>query len=116
MIHFHIVTLFPESIEPYLSSSIIGRAIKAKKIKVSFYDPKKFTRDTSTRLSAGKYGRVDRRPYGGGPGMVLEPDAILQAAEKALRQAQGKAEKMFFSTDGKQFDEQMAKRLAKKKD
>jgi len=108
MIHFHVITLFPESIEPYLSSSIIGRAIKAKKIKVSFYDPKKFTRD--------KYGRVDRRPYGGGPGMVLEPGAILQAAEKALRQAQGKAEKMFFSTDGKQFDEQMAKRLAKKKD
>lgn len=107
MIHFHIITLFPDSIEPYLKSSIIGRAQKAKKIKISFYDPKKFTRD--------KYGRVDRRPYGGGPGMVLEPDAILRAAEKALRRAQGKPEKIFFSTDGKQFDETMAKKLSKKK-
>lgn len=110
MIHFHVVTLFPESIEPYLSSSIIGRAQKSKKIKISYYDPKKFTRD--------KYGRVDRRPYGGGPGMVLEPDAILRAAEKALRQAQGRqgkkrsVEKIFFSTDGELFDERMAMSLA----
>lgn len=107
MIHFHIVTLFPESIEPYLKSSIIGRAQKAKKIKVSFYDPKKFTHD--------KYGRVDRRPYGGGPGMVLEPDAILHAATKALGKNK-RAEVIFFSTDGKQFDEMMAKKLAKRKD
>jgi tRNA (guanine37-N1)-methyltransferase len=115
MIHFHIVTLFPESLEPYLKSSIIGRAAAAKKIKISFYDPKDFTRD--------RYGRVDRRPYGGGPGMVLEPDAILRAAEKALRQAQGKRQskkngvkKIFFATDGAQFDEKTAKKLSSKKD
>ncbi len=107
MIHFHIVTLFPESIEPYLKSSILGRAIVAKRIKISFYDPKKFTRD--------KYGRVDRRPYGGGPGMVLEPDGMLRAAEKAVGKKRG-AEKIFFATDGDIFDEAMAKRLSKKKD
>ena len=106
MIHFHIITLFPESIEPYLKSSIIGRARNAKKIKVSFYDPKKFTRD--------KYGRVDRRPYGGGPGMVLEADGMLRAAQKAV--GKRKAEVIFFSTDGKQFNEPMAKQFAKKKD
>lgn len=108
MIHFHIITLFSEAIEPYLKASIVGRAVAAKKIKISFYDPKKFTRD--------KYGRVDRRPYGGGPGMVLEPDGMLRAAEKALRRAQGKPAKIFFATDGAQFDEAMAKTLAKKKD
>jgi tRNA (guanine37-N1)-methyltransferase len=107
MIHFHIITLFPESIEPYLKSSILGRAIAGKKIKISYYDPKKFTRD--------KYGRVDRRPYGGGPGMVLEPDGMLRAAEKAVGK-KGGAEKIFFATDGKLFSEQDAKRLAKKKD
>lgn len=105
MIHFHIVTLFPESIEPYLKSSILGKAIEKKKIKLSFYDPKDFTRD--------KYGRVDRRPYGGGPGMVLEPDAMLRAADKAIGKKKG-AEKIFFATDGAQFDESMAQKLAKK--
>jgi tRNA (guanine37-N1)-methyltransferase len=107
MVHFHIVALFPESIEPYLNASIIGKAREKKLIKVSYYDPKKFTRD--------RYGRVDRRPYGGGPGMVLEPDAILRAAEKAIGKKKGAA-KIFFSTDGAQFDEAMAKKLSKKKD
>src|SRR3990167_5591046 len=106
MLHFHIVTLFPESIEPYLASSILGRAQKDKKIKVSFYDPKKFTRD--------RYGRVDRRPYGGGPGMVLEPDAILRAAEKAV--GKKRATKLFFSTNGAELNETFAKKLSKQKD
>lgn len=116
MIHFHIVTLFPKSIEPYLTSSILGRAIKKKLIKVSYYDPKKF--------AVGKHKRVDQRPYGGGPGMVLEPQAVLGAADAAMKKIglkfKGlkvkKPEVIFFATDGEQFSEEMAKKLAKKKD
>jgi len=134
MLHFHIITLFPESIEPYLKSSIIGRAQKKKLIKISYYDPKKF--------AAGKHKRVDQRPYGGGPGMILEPVAVLRAARNALSNVskdsprttlrRGKSkirlskgspwtggrggEILFFSTDGKLFDEALAKKLAKKKD
>jgi len=106
MIHFHIVTLFPDSIEPYLQSSILGRAREKGLIKVSYYDPKDFTKD--------KYGRVDRRPYGGGPGMVLEPDGMLRAAEKA--RGKKRAKMIFFATDGVQFDEAMAQKLSKEKD
>lgn len=115
MHHFHIVTLFPESIESYLSSSILGRAREKKLIKISYYDPKKY--------AVGKHKRVDQRPYGGGPGMVLEPQAMLRASEAALKKAKGtgqkakgKPEVVFFATDGAQFDEEMAKRMAKKKD
>jgi tRNA (guanine37-N1)-methyltransferase len=107
MIHFHIVSLFPESIEPYLNASILGKAQEKKKIKVSYYDPKDFTRD--------RYGRVDRRPYGGGPGMVLEPDVVLRAVDKAAGKKKG-VEIIFFATDGAQFDEPMAQKLSKKKD
>src|SRR3989344_9375938 len=103
MIHFHIITLFPDAIRPYLESSILGRAAAARKIKVSYYDPKDFTRD--------KYGRVDRRPYGGGPGMVLEPEGILRAVEKACGKKRG-VDVIFFSTDGRQFTEEMARKLA----
>lgn len=124
MPHFHIITLFPGSIEPYLKSSIIGRAQKEKKIKVSFYDPKDFTpvgkrSALPTEQARTQDLRVDRRPYGGGPGMVLQAEPILRAIEKALRQAQGKTKKkagkattLFFSTDGAQFDEAMAKKLS----
>ncbi|OGG45739.1 tRNA (guanosine(37)-N1)-methyltransferase TrmD [Candidatus Kaiserbacteria bacterium RIFCSPHIGHO2_01_FULL_50_13] len=111
MLHFHLVTLFPKSIESYLKSSIIGRAQKEKKIKVSFYDPKKFTRN--------KHRRVDRRPYGGGPGMVLEPDAVLRAATAALKSKRRRLldfSVVFFATNGKQFDEEMAKKFSRKKD
>lgn len=85
----------------------MGRAVEKKLIKISYYDPKKF--------AVGKHKRVDQRPYGGGPGMVLEPNAVLRAAEKALKGKKG-VEKIFFSTDGTQFDEAMVKKLAKKKD
>src|SRR3989344_724403 len=115
MIHFHIVTLFPESIEPYLKSSIVGRALAAKKIKISYYDPKKFIYPERSRRARTQDLRVDRRPYGGGPGMVLRPEPILRAIRKAIGNKRG-AEKIFFATDGKLFSEQEARRLAKKKD
>ena len=117
MLHFHVITLFPKSIEPYLKSSIIGRALEGKKIKVTFYDPKKFIllRRGFGGQARSQDERVDRRPYGGGPGMVLRPEPILRAARKAIGK-KGGAEKIFFSTDGKLFDEAMAKKLSKKKD
>jgi tRNA (guanine37-N1)-methyltransferase len=110
MTHFHIVTLFPESIEPYLNASILGRAQEKGTIKISYYDPKDFMR-VSKRVQDE---RVDRRPYGGGPGMVLRPEPILRAIEKAV--GKKKAAKIFFATDGTLFNEAMAKKLAKQKD
>jgi tRNA (guanine37-N1)-methyltransferase len=107
MLHVHIVTLFPNAVEAYLSSSILGRAREKKLLKISYYDPKKY--------AVGKHKRVDQRPYGGGPGMVLEPTAMLRASEKALK-GKKSVEKIFFATDGAQFDEAMAKKLSKKKD
>ncbi len=113
MLHFHIITLFPESIEPYLAASIIGRAQDKKKIKVSFYDPKDFVE--SSKKARTQDVRVDRRPYGGGPGMVMRPEPMLRAVQKAVGKKRG-AEIVFFATDGEQFNEAMAQKMAKKKD
>jgi len=107
MLHFHIISLFPESIASYFASSMLKRAIEDKKIKVSFYNPRDFTKD--------KWRRVDRRPYGGGPGMVLEPESVLNSATKALRKAV-RPEIIFFSPSGSDFNTEHAKKLAKKKD
>jgi tRNA (guanine37-N1)-methyltransferase len=73
--NFHIITLFPESFDSYIGSSIIGRAIKDKKIKVDFYNPRDFT--------SNKNHRVDQKPYSGGPGMVIEAEPVIKAIEKA---------------------------------
>lgn len=107
---FHIITLFPESFDSYISSSIIGRAIADKKIKVRFYNPRDFTKD--------KWRRVDHKPYGGGPGMVLEAVSVAKAIEKALKNSKLKAPSskliIWFSPSGKQFDTEYAKKTAKK--
>jgi tRNA (guanine37-N1)-methyltransferase len=104
---FHIVTLFPESFDSYVSSSIIGRALRNGKIKIKFYNPREFTPD--------KWRRVDHRPYGGGPGMVLEAQAVVKAVDKALKSAKGKNTKIIWlSPSGKQFDNAVAEKYAKK--
>ncbi len=106
MTHFHLITLFPESIESYFNTSVLKRAQKDKKIKVSYYNPREFTKD--------KHNRVDFKPYGGGPGMVLEAGSVLRAAQKAIG-AKKDVEVIFFSPSGKQFEQKDAKRLSKKK-
>lgn len=100
--HFHIVTLFPEAFESYLKSSIIGRAVASKKIRVSFYNPRAFSKD--------KHKKVDRRPYSGGPGMVLEALPVLEASKKAIGKKK-KMKKIFLTPEGKKFDAKYAKRL-----
>jgi len=118
MTNYHIITLFPESFESYLKTSILKRAIEDKKIKVSFYNPRNFTpRQARGRLTK-KDTRIDRKPYGGGPGMVIQAEPVIKAIQKALRQAQGrqktkKTKIIFLSPSGKQFDTAYAKKTAK---
>ncbi|HPI24431.1 MAG TPA: tRNA (guanosine(37)-N1)-methyltransferase TrmD [Candidatus Paceibacterota bacterium] len=74
---FHIITIFPESFESYLNSSMLWRAQKEKKVKFKFYNPRNYTKD--------KHRKVDGRPYGGGPGMVLQVEPILLAVKAAQK-------------------------------
>ncbi|HMP67185.1 MAG TPA: tRNA (guanosine(37)-N1)-methyltransferase TrmD [Candidatus Paceibacterota bacterium] len=102
--NFHIITLFPESMSSYIKESIIGRAIVDKKIKIKFYNPRDFTSD--------KRRRIDQKPYGGGPGMVIQAEPVVKAIKKAI--SHSKKSKIFFLTpSGKQFDTSIAKKIAK---
>ncbi len=81
---FHIITLFPHAFDSYLGESILKRAIEDKKIKVKFYNPRDFTED--------KHKRIDRSPYGGGPGMVIQALPVILALEKAFANANRKTQ------------------------
>jgi len=105
--NFHIITLFPNSFDSYLGESILARAIKDKKIKVKFYNPRDFTKD--------KNRRVDQKPYGGGPGMVLEAESVIKAVEKAMARKK-KAKIIWLTPSGKQFDNKSADNFKKYKD
>lgn len=102
---FHVITLFPETVEPYVTSSILGRAIEDKKMAVKYYNPRDFTKD--------KWRRIDRRPYAGGPGMVIEAEPFLKAIAKAKGKKEKRVKTVFFATDGKQFTNTIARKWAK---
>ena len=104
---FSVITLFPEVIEAYANASILGRAQKSGAIKVKAYQ----MRDAS----AHKWKQVDFKPYGGGPGMVLEVPSVVKATEKAITAGKKKKTKVLItSAGGKQFTNEYAKVLAKK--
>lgn len=103
--HFHIITLFPKAFDSYLSESILKRAIEDKKIRVSFYNPRDFADD--------KWARVDRPPYGGGPGMVIQALPVIKAIEKAKGRKKN-VKIIFLSPSGKQFDNIYAAKVSKK--
>ncbi len=98
---FHIVTLFPQSFDSYLNESILKRAQEDGVIKVAYYNPRDFALDSQE--SKGKkikpenmtYAerRVDDKPYGGGPGMVIEALPVIRAIENAIEKALESAQK-----------------------
>ncbi len=100
---FHIITLFPDMVRAYLDDSILGRAQKKGIIKVEYYNPRDFSKD--------KHHKVDSRPYGGGPGMVMQAEPILRAVTKA-RGRKKNVKVVMFSPSGKQFTNTYAKKIS----
>jgi tRNA (guanine37-N1)-methyltransferase len=105
MIRFHLITLFPEACEAYLSASILGRARKNKKIVVDYQSPRDYV--------TNRWGKVDERPYGGGPGMVMTALPVVKAVKKALTRRKGKIALVWFLPDGKEFTNKDADALTK---
>jgi len=110
---FHIITIFPEMFRSYIDESILALAQKKKLIKIKFYNPRDFTKD--------KHKKVDDKPYGGGPGMVMYAEPILRAVAKiqsnSSKQIHDRKKTMkviMFSPSGKQFTNTYAKTLSKK--
>ncbi|CAN5294752.1 tRNA (guanosine(37)-N1)-methyltransferase TrmD [soil metagenome] len=106
MLTFHVITLFPELIEVYCSTSIIGRGVKAGRIAVKTYNPRDYCQD--------KYRKVDDTPYGGGVGMVLKPEPIFAALESIERAS--KSPVCMLTPQGQTFSQRMAEKLAEEKD
>ncbi len=115
---FAIITLFPESIEGYLKSSILKRAEEGGLLSFDILNPRNFTED--------KHRVTDDKPFGGGPGMVMKAEPILKAVETALKNVtplrsksfagQAKTKIVLTSATGKQFTKELAKNWAKKYD
>lgn len=97
----------PDSIKEYLKSSILGRAQKKGLLKISLYNPRDYTEN--------KHKKLDARPYGGGPGMVLQAEPILKAVEKA-RGRKKDVKILIMTPHGKELTNKKAKSLTGYKD
>jgi len=110
-----IITIFPEMFAPVLNESIIKRAQAKGKVKIYVHDLRDFTLD--------KHRKVDDRPFGGGSGMVMGPEAIFKAVEhiKAQksslsgRQAKGKTQVILMCPQGNKLTQKACKGLSKHK-
>ena len=101
---FHFLTIFPEMIEAYVGEAMLARA---KDKKLASYDVKNIR-----HFSKDKWQKTDDRPYGGGPGMVMTPEPILNAFKKI--KPKGKKIKVIqLSPSGTLFTNTIAKKFAK---
>ena len=72
-IAFDVLTLFPDMFPGYLGQSLLKRAIDAGLVDVRLHDIRDWTHD--------KHNKVDDRPYGGGPGMVMMVEPVVACVE-----------------------------------
>lgn len=142
---FHVVTLFPEVVEAYTNTSILGRAQKNKLMSVKAYQLRDFVTNPAKASARGGtpakgargaskwfYKKVDDKAYGGGPGMVLQAEPFIKAVEKITGKSKpspiygtGKKGDLIYqvrpkilitSAGGKEFTNAYAKKLAKEKE
>jgi tRNA (guanine37-N1)-methyltransferase len=106
MLRFDIITIFPDMFGPILNESILKRAQDKKKVTISVHDLRGHTDDK-------KHRKVDDRPFGGGPGMVMMPQPLFDAV-KAIK-GRRKARVIYTSPAGKPFSQFHAKALTKAK-
>lgn len=102
---FSFVTLFPNLIKGYFSESILKRALDEKKISIDFFNPREFTTD--------KHNRVDAPMVGGGAGMLMTPQPLMDTLE-SIKKESPEAHIIFVTPVAKPFKQNDAKRLAMK--
>jgi len=93
---FDVVTLFPELFAPLLTSGITRRAYESGQVDVRLVNPRDF--------ADGNYRRVDDRPFGGGPGMVMMAEPLAQCLDSIQAQRIEIAPVVLFSPVGKPLD------------
>ncbi len=122
MIRFDIITIFPEPFETYFNESILGRAREKKLIDIKIWNLRDFAK-VAPRRARDNFARrkIDDRPFGGGPGMVMSVEPLAKALAQALKRPTSKllgslASKLVVLLDagGKQFNSKMTGDFPKK--
>ena len=100
-----VLTIFPELFSPFLSTSLVGRAIEKGLLEVRVYDLREFTED--------RHRSVDDEPYGGGGGMVMTAPPWIRAVRAVTAGAgQPSSWRVLLSPQGRRLDDAKVRELA----
>ena len=99
---FDVLTLFPEMFTP-VKESILGRAQEKELIDINLINIRDFSKD--------KHKKVDDTPYGGGAGMVIRPDVVLDSYNSIKEKKNAKV--IYMSPQGKVLNQQVVENLSK---
>jgi len=102
-----VLTIFPKMFHAALGESIIKRAQEKRKLKINIVDLRHFSKD--------KHKKVDDKPFGGGPGMVMRVEPFFEAVNSLRQKTKDKRQKtmvILMSPRGKTFKQAVAKKLA----
>jgi len=104
---FDVLTLFPEIFQGYLGQSLLKRAIQAGLVDVRLHD----IRDWSQT----KHNTVDDRPFGGGPGMVMKVEPVVECVEAVRSQDPDTGHLVMLTPQGRRLDQPAVERLARRR-
>ena len=108
MNRFHVLTLFPDMVRDGLNTSIIGRSIETGRLEINAVN----IRDYSTN----KHLKVDDYPYGGGAGLVMQPEPIYRAYQDLRKDMKKEPRVIYLTPQGRVFRQEMARELAKEEE
>ena len=99
-----VLTLFPEMFSGYLGQSLLKRAIDAGIVDVQIHNIRDWAQ--------GKHRQVDDRPFGGGPGMVMRPEPVVECVEAVQGQGERPGHLVLLSPQGRQLNQRIVEELA----
>ena len=101
---FDVLTLFPQLFPGYLGQSLLNKAIDRGLVRVEVHDLRHW--------SGNKHQNVDDRPYGGGPGMVLRVEPIVECVEEIQREGPQPGRVVLLTPQGRRLNQHLVEELA----
>ena len=104
MYEIGVVALFPEIVLPVAAVGVVGRAVERGLVAVRYRSPREFARD--------RHRTVDDRPYGGGPGMVMQYEPVRDAVLALAAELPAGSRRIVMSAQGRVLDDAVVRSLA----
>ena len=104
---FDVLTLFPEMFPGYLGQSLLNLALERGLVEINLHNIRDW--------SKGKHNQVDDRPFGGGPGMVLRVDTVVEGVEAVQTRGDEPGHLVLLTPQGRRLDQQRVEELSRHK-